>query len=226
MPAKPAHPESVFSHAVTAMAMERADSFGALLARYPEAQRAQVKDWYAQHAAGSMAFTSNAQWQWMRQHDYPTPDDVLRATNMSDAQLRELAVQGDTKANFFYLARLLDDAAQPSSDKARVEAEMKATMDRALASGSAFAGYMYGDYYAAIQGSNAHSVGMAAGLIWAFDAGDVRAEFAPETLMGFPGVPVARAAGAYFDMVAAAARANPYFLDIKRGRGNSSMPLQ
>lgn len=220
--------------ASTAAVVAGADNYQDLLQRYPEAKKARIKAWFDEHAAGSMAFRSNAQWQWMQQHDYPTPDDVLRASTMSETQLRELAAQGDTKANFFYLTRLLEDYAQAgaapvasSRDKPRLQTEMTASMDRALASGSAFAGYLFEGYYAALHGEQAGGIGKAAGLIWADSFGDSNAVFLNrQAAMNFPGVSGVRAAEVYFDMFAAAARANPYFLNAMRGKGELSIPLQ
>lgn len=211
-----------------------ADNYGKLLQRYPDAQKVKIKGWYASHAIHSMSFTSNAQWQWMQQHDYPTPDDVLLASRMTKAQLRDLAMHGDTKANFFYLARLLDDVAEAGGSsmlaghkQTHVQAELTWSMDRALASGSAFAGYMFGNYYAALHGKAAAGVGMAAGLTWADSFGDSRAISNNQmAAMGFPGVSGVRAAEVYFDMFAAAARVNPYFLNARRGRGELFIPIQ
>lgn len=217
-----------------AAAAAGAENYKDLLKRYPQTKQAQIKTWYAKHAAGSMTFTSNAQWQWMRQHDYPTPDDVLRASMMSEAQLRDLAAQGDTKANFFYLARLLDGYAQankvsaaPSQNKTRLRAELSTSMYRALASGSAFAGYMFGDYYAALHSKNVAGVGVAAGLVWADSLGDSNAVLhSRQAAMSFPGVSGVQAAKAYFDMFSTAARINPYFQDARRGHGKPSIPIQ
>lgn len=218
----------------TAAAAAGARNYQDLLKHYSEAKQALIKAWFQKHAAGSMAFRSNAQWQWMQQHDYPTPDDVLRASTMPEAQLRELAIQGDTKADYFYLARLIDDYTQAgatpaasSHDKPRLQAEMTASMDRALASGSAFAGYLFGGYYAALHGEQAGDIGEAAGVIWADSFGDSNAVFLnQQATMNFPGVSGVRAAEVSFDMFAAAARANPYFLNARHGKGDLSIPLQ
>lgn len=217
----------------TAAAVAGADNYQGLLKRYPQAKQALIEAWFHQHAAGSMAFRSNAQWQWMQQHDYPTPDDVLRASTMPEAQLRELAAEGDTKANFFYLARLLDDftrgaaSAASSRDMPRLQTEMTASMDRALASGSAFAGYLFEGYYAALHGEQTSGIGKAAGLIWADSFGDSNAVFLnQQAAMNFPGVSGVRAAEVYFDMFAAAAHANPHFLNARRGKGDLSISLQ
>lgn len=230
-----AHLRSPFAptSAGSAAASAGGRNFDALLTRYPATERTRITGWYATHAAGSMSFTSNAQWQWMRQHGYPTPDDVLRAATMSDAQLRELAVRGDTVANFFYLGRLLDEATKTDSPKipsgraqSRLREELTFSMDRALATGSAFAGYMFDGYYAALHGTDIAGAGKAAGLIWALSLGDTRAEFTQQVTMGFPGASGVRAAETYFDMFAAAARVNPYFLNARRGKGELSIPLQ
>lgn len=210
-----------------------ADNYGKLLQRYPAAQQTKIKAWYASYAADSMSFRSNAQWQWMRQHDYPTPDDVLRASAMSQAQLRDLAAHDDTKANFFYLARLVDDYTQAnvastarSQNDTRLQAEMSASMNRALASGSAFTGYMYGAYYAALHGAKSAEIGRACGLMWAWSSGDGRVMSINQMAMGFPGVSGARIAETSFDMFAAAAHTNPYFLKARHGRGKLLIPLQ
>lgn len=228
------HQDSPFVTTSMGAAATGAENYNDLLKRYPLTKQAQIKAWYAKHAAGSMTFTSNAQWQWMRQHDYPTPDDVLLASMMSEAQLRDLATQGDTKANFFYLARLLDDYAQAnevsaatSRSKTQLRAELSASMYRALASGSAFAGYMFGDYYAVLHSKNLAGVGVAAGLVWADSLGDSNAVLHNrQAAMSFPGVSGVQAAEAYFDMFSAAARTNPYFQDARRGRGKPSIPIQ
>lgn len=230
------NPASPFAVAPTgaAAAMSDANNFNALIAKYPPAQQAQVKTWYQTHAVGATTFTSNAQWQWMRRHNYPTPDDILRASLMSDQQLRDLALRGDAKANFLYLARLADEttrigglAALPGRQQHRLKAELSASMDQALASGSAFAGYMFGDYYAALNGAEFAGTGRATGLIWADGFGDSNAIFhSPQALMGFPGVSGVRAAEVYFDMFAAAARVNPYFLNSGHIKGDLFIPSQ
>lgn len=231
-----AHQRSPFvtTTAGTAAVAAGADNYKDLLKRFPEAKQAQIKAWYAQYAAGSMSFTSNAQWQWMQKHDYPTPDDVLRASSISETQLRELATHGDVKANFFYLARLLEDHAQadeasaaPSHDKARLQTEMTASMDRALASGSAFSGYLFGSYYTALHGREGSGIGTATGLLWADTLGDSNGPFHNQQMaMGFPGVSGVRVAEVYFDMFTAAARVNPYFLNARHGQGGLFIPLQ
>ncbi len=229
------HPSPFASkHASSAAATAGAKNFDALLARYPQDQRKRINAWFHKHASDSMTFTSNAQWQWMQQHDYPTPDDVLKASRMSEAQLRKLAATGDTKANFFYLARMLDNLAQagglaalPGRKRAQVRAELTASMDLALASGSAFAGYLFGDYYAALHGSDARGVGTAAGLTWVSSMGDSNGPMHNRRMaMGFPGVSGPRAAEVYFDMFAAAARVNPYFLKTRSSKGELLMPVQ
>lgn len=208
------------------------ESFTALLERYSESEQATIKSWYANYAPHAMSIKRDAQWQWMQQHDYPTPDDVLQASLLSDAQLRELAMHGDVKANFFYLARLLERVSQAnaaagalSDTRYALRTELIASMNRALGSGSAFAGYMYGAYFVALHGQAAAGVGAAAGLTWAHGCGDWNALFGNEQMLtGFPGVSGARVAEAYFDMTAAAARINPRFQDAYRGHGELSMP--
>lgn len=213
-----------------------ATNYRDLLQHYSEAQQMKINAWYTRYATGSMKFESSAQWQWMQQHGYPTPDDVLRASAMPEQQLHDLAVRGDLKANFFYLARLLDgedftpsnDASSPpSQSKTSSRAKMSASMGRALASGSAFAGYMFGNYYAALHNQSVAGIGGAAGLTWADSMGDSRLVFTDrEMAMGFPGVSGVHTAEVYFDMFATAARANPYFLNAKRGRGELFIPIQ
>lgn len=224
---------SPFAIELTAAKAVSVDDYGELLRRYPAAQQRQIKVWYERYAPESMAFLSSAQWRWMQQHGYPTPDNVLRASAMTDVQLRELATHGDTTANFFYLGRLLDDYTQaketlgaPSPHEARLRAELSASMQRALASGSAFSGYMYGPYYAALHGEKAAGVGRAAGLTWADSFGDGRAVSKYPMAAGFPGVSSARVAEVYFEMFAAAARINPYFLNARRGHGELLIPIQ
>ena len=229
----PASPFAVASKGASA-AMSDANNFNVLIAQYPPAKQAQIKAWYQTHAVTATTFTSNAQWQWMRRHNYPTPDEILSASLMSDQQLRDLALRGDVKADFLYLARLVDETtrvgglpALPGRQQRRLKAELSASMDRALASGSAFAGYMFGDYYAALNGAEFARIGRATGLIWADGFGDSNAVFhSPQALMGFPGVSGVRAAEVYFDMFAAAARVNPYFLNSGHAKGDLFTPLQ
>lgn len=217
----------------TAVTVPSVRSFRDVISQYPASEKAQIIDWYALHAAGSMTFDSSAQWQWMQEHGYPTPGDVLRASSISDARLHELAIQGDTKANFFYLARLLDDDAQALASSTAIDpsrvlrhSELTASMDRALASGSAFAGYMFDNYYATLHGKNMANVGMAAGLSWVDTLGDPNGPFhSGQMAIGFPGVSGVHAAEVYFDMFATAARMNPAFMNTYGGRGESSMPV-
>lgn len=223
-------------NATAAKSITAASNYSDLLQQYSPAQQTTIKDWYARYAMGSLDFDSSAQWLWMRQHGYPTPDDVLRAATMSTAQLRNLAVSGDTKANFFYLARLLDgkNNAQVSGvsgtqdrNEILLLSEMSESMSRALASGSAFAGYMFASYYVTLHDVDAVGVGRAAGLTWADSFGDSRLVFTNRGMtMGFPGVSGVRTAEAYFDMFAAAARANSYFLNARQGQGDLSIPLK
>lgn len=210
-----------------------AASFMQLLEGYPEAQQTVIKTWYAKYAPAAMAFTSNAQWQWMQQRDYPTPDDVLRAAGMSDDELRELAIHGDLKADYFHLARLLDASAQrrnasmlPGQSGQDLEQEMTGSMNRALASGSAFAGYLYGAYYTSLHGDGSAQVGAACGFAWARSRGDARATFTnPGFSTGFAGASGVAAAENYYDMIAAAARINSNFLSAYRGRGDPLIPI-
>ncbi len=204
-----------------------ADNYQELLQLYSPTQQATIKAWYTDFSEHSMAFGNHAQWQWMQQHDYPTPDDVLRASRMSDAQLHDLATGGYTKANFFYLARLIDDytmatqRSYASGNITELRTKLSASMNRALASGSPFAGYMFKHYYATLHGRDVAGVGAACGFAWASGLGDSRALFAnPRALMDFPSVSGTRAAEVYFDMYARAARINPYFLNAYRGRAN------
>lgn len=221
-----------FHSATAAASAVSVTHFEELLQHYPLAQQRTIKAWYASHAADSMSFHTDAQWKWMQQRDYPTPDDVLRASTMTEVQLRILAMQGDTKANFFYLARLIDDYAQTDrsrplldQSKDRLRVEMSASMSRALASGSAFAGYMFGGYYAALHGKATADIGNAAGLAWVDSFGDSRPVFTNRQMaLGFPGVSGVSVAEVYFDMFASAARLNPYFMNTYRGQGEALMP--
>lgn len=231
--ARLAHSPFAAKPAGTAAVTAGANNYKELLKRYPQSKQKQIEGWYAKHANGSMTFTSNEQWQWMRQHDYPTPDDVLRALSMSESELRELAMQGDTKANFFYLVRLLHDYAQankisntPTLHTAGLREKINASMHRALASGSAFAGYLFGGYYATLHGEGKIGIGRAAGLTWVDSFGDGRPVYRFPMAAGFPGASGARVAEVYFDMFAAAARRKPYFLNEFRGRSTPLIPLR
>lgn len=225
---------SPFAPTSASISASKANSYQELLRRFPEAHQELIKAWYASHAQDSMHFGSNAQWQWLQQHDYPTPDDVLQASVMTDAQLRELAANGDTKANFFYLARLLDDYTQantasttPTPHKAQLQSDLIASMDRALASGSSFAGYLFIPYYTALHGKQTTGVATAAGLMWADSFGDSNGLFHSRLMaFRFRGVSGVQTAEVYFDMFATAARANPYFKNTYRGRGELFMPVQ
>lgn len=222
--------------ATTVISATVASNYNDLLQQYSPAQQAIIKAWYARYAADSLDFDSSGQWQWMQQHGYPTPDDVLRAAMLSTAQLRNLAISGDTKANFFYLARLLEGenntqmsevAGAPNQNKILLQSEMSASMNRALASGSAFAGYMFASYYMALHNGDAIDIGRAAGLTWADSFGDSRPVFTNRGMaMGFPGISGVRAAEVYFDMFATAARTNPYFLNARHGQGNLFIPIE
>lgn len=233
-PTSSAHLGSPFAVASydSAAALADVNDFNALIAPLPDVRRAEVTAWYKQYAADSMAFSSAAQWQWMRKLDYPAPDDVLRAASLSEARLRELALHGDIKANFFYLARLESEiaragglAALPIAEQTRLQGELTGSMDRALASGSPFAGYLFGGYYATLHGAEGAAVGSAAGLVWAAANGDTNAHLRNQRAsMGFPGVSGVRTAEVYFDMVAAAARINPNFQFAMRRRDELLIP--
>lgn len=226
------HQISPFAAKSAAVTAAPVGTYAALLQPFAPAQQTIITAWYASHAMESMNFRSDAQWRWMSAHDYPTADDVLRASAMTEAQLRNLAIHGDTKANFFYLAHLLDKLAQadgvatvPSQYKAELRAEAVASMDRALGSGSAFAGFMFGNYYARLHGYKMKALGDLCGLAWAGAAGDTRTPNLSSAQARLAGVSGMQAAELSFDMFRAATRSNPHFLNARHAYGEPIMPV-
>jgi hypothetical protein len=127
-----------------------------LLSRYTPEQQAQIRGFYAEFGRGGFNLTEYAvkdvfsfrtaeQLRWLITHGYPSPDDVLVASAMTDDELADLADNGNFKATAFYLGRLSTTAsAAPPTELPRVwDAKKRAEFeDRVLATGSAFGAYV------------------------------------------------------------------------------------
>lgn len=161
----------------------RAPSATELLARYPEAQRAELQRFYASygHAEGVsrysfsnvMEFKNEAQLDWLIRNGFPMPDEVLAAAAMSDSQLLDLAKAGNLKAGAFLLRRRSEVRQRSGGDTASMSelVELDGIRNALVASGSPFAGYVVADI--GIRNGNLEEA--VAGYAYAAHLGDTRA---------------------------------------------------
>jgi hypothetical protein len=84
-----------------------AESLDAWLAEFP-ADAALLKEFSAAHF-GVYKVNSSAQVAWMATQGYPMPEDVIAASTMSNADLRQLADAGNAKAALMLYERNVSD---------------------------------------------------------------------------------------------------------------------
>src|SRR5690606_27513218 len=129
-----------------------------LLLRYTPEQQIRILAFYREFGEGSFnlseyavkdifSFRTVEQLRWLLSQGYPTPDDVLAAEVMTDAELEDLASAGNFKAAAFYLDRkaaATDPASLGSaslSDLPEIQFREKLE-NQLLATGSPFAAYV------------------------------------------------------------------------------------
>lgn len=124
-------------------------SLDELLERYTPEQQEQILSFYqgfgetideaSRYATDNIfSFRTRKQLAWLVEAGFPTPDEVLLATELSDAELRRLAERGNFKAIGFYLSRLPPTAEISAGDLGRV-IDMKMQFNQ---SGSPYAAYV------------------------------------------------------------------------------------
>lgn len=127
-----------------------------LLAKFPAAQRSAIERFYAAYGQGpfgvsqynfrsAIDFKNEKQYEWLRASGFPTPDEVVAAATMSDADLRRLADDGNLKASIFLLRRLSEVSASGqtlTSDQSELAHRLTTAV---IASGLPFAGYVVAD---------------------------------------------------------------------------------
>jgi hypothetical protein len=74
------------------------------LAQYPPDQQGKIRAFDKRHF-GVYSVNSQQQVAWMAENGYPMPEDVIAAEKLSDADLREMAKQGNDKAGFLLRER-------------------------------------------------------------------------------------------------------------------------
>ncbi len=82
-------------------------SFKEWTEKFPPDQRKQMQD-FAKKFTGVYDVKSEQQVAWMAEKGYLMPEDIIAAANMSDAQLRDMAAQGNLKAGLLYSQRAQD----------------------------------------------------------------------------------------------------------------------
>lgn len=197
-----------------------------LLARYSPEQRIAIESFYRDYGVGPggasqysvehiFSFKNAKQLEWLVTQGFPTPDDVLAASSMSDDELKKLSEGGNFKAGAFYLQRLANrqqerlrkGGGDDASDRDLVRELMQAAeLEERLASeGAAFGAYVLAQRSAA---SGEHARAMA-GYAYAASLGDTRAS----DILAFyanshPAVSPAAALSAYRAVTAASASRN------------------
>jgi len=86
----------------------RAPDFEELLTAYDSVSATALEEFNARYV-GAIAFRTEGEFEWMEQHGFPLPEEILAAADMPLADLRSLADSGDPKAQFLYLDRTLQE---------------------------------------------------------------------------------------------------------------------
>jgi hypothetical protein len=66
---------------------------------------------FSNRYSDALQFYSDEQRLWMRQHGYPTPDEILAAANFTTDELRQLSATGNGPVTAMLLDRLISNAA-------------------------------------------------------------------------------------------------------------------
>lgn len=134
----PARPDSVD-------AMAQPVHLSDLLTKFSDDQLRTIKAYYARYPDGMMAFATPEQLAWLRRRGFPMPEDIMRASYLTDRQLQQRAEAGDTLAAAFLAERLM----QRSVDRQSYEdnaLDLMHLYHRVIESKSPFSGYFYTRY--------------------------------------------------------------------------------
>lgn len=134
-------------------------------------QRDVVAKFYDQFGSTVFDFNTVSQHEWMMEHGYPMPEDVLAAQALSANQLLENYYAGDVKAGYFYVARRASAADAAELNPQEVQ-QLDRVVREVLGAGSPFGGYVYYHYQMQVKRD---PIAAFAGLAWADTAGDSRA---------------------------------------------------
>jgi len=165
----------------------RASDFDGLLSAYDSVSSATLEAFNARYA-GAIAFRTRDEFEWLNEHGFPLPEEILVAADMPLGELRALADSGDPKAQFLYLDRTLQEVRDLRQSYLRSGISPKglneipeygdALARAAYAKGfltdsdSPFAGYLMAEFSRAALGNR---YGYMAGLLHATHQGDARA---------------------------------------------------
>ncbi len=78
------------------------------LANYTSLDQKKIRD-FSERYNGVLKISGPGQIAWMAEHGYPTPEDIITASEFSTAKLKELAGQGNSKAEMLLYDRLVDE---------------------------------------------------------------------------------------------------------------------
>ncbi|GMU45161.1 MAG: hypothetical protein AMXMBFR25_31470 [Lysobacterales bacterium] len=85
--------------------VKAASSLDELLADHPETEQAIIRDFINQLDPAAYLFRSPRELEWMVQRGFPMPAEILAASRMSDDELMQMALAGNTKAAFLAIQR-------------------------------------------------------------------------------------------------------------------------
>lgn len=125
-------------------------------------------------------FHNREQMRWLVENGYPMPEEVLEARRVGKDELLALSRQGNTKAQMFYVDLTAATLGNPSREDGVGPEQMLAgsewiqTVDKVVASGSPFAGYVA----AKAKKESGKRYGVAAAYRLAQTLGDSRAQAA------------------------------------------------
>jgi hypothetical protein len=170
------------------------------LGQYPLDQQEKFRAFSKAHF-GVYSINSPKQVAWMADNGYPMPEDILAAASMTDAQLRELAAQGNDKAGFLLRERTVavtkekleeyralgktESEFWSSEPIARqLSADEAATTQLLQQSHSPFKGYVQANDSLLKSSPQEQDATVIAGLEWANSLGDFRAAQFLEAFVG------------------------------------------
>lgn len=139
-----------------------------LFALLAPGDRALAAEFYGRYDPVVMQFSTHAQLDWMIDHGYPMPEDIVAASVLTEAELLALHRQGDAKAGYFYLDRMATKGPDISNAE---RSQLNSIATNVLVNGSPFSGYAVARY----ERSKGDPHAALAGYAWAGWLGDRRA---------------------------------------------------
>lgn len=121
-----------------------ASSLDELLADHPETEQAIIRDFINRLDPAAYLFRSPRELEWMVQHGFPMPAEILAASRMSDDDLMQMALAGNTKAAFLAIQR---NNQRPKAEAYFIRdpefSRLRQVNALAAAAESPFIGYLY-----------------------------------------------------------------------------------